>query len=162
MNDIILWTVVLLIMGVGLLGSILPVIPGPPLILAAALVFGFFTDFRELTWPVIVALAGITIFTQVVDWLATVYGARRQKASRWGILGGVLGGIVGVIVGNLPGLIVGIFVVSFAAEWALGGREVRGALKVGLASLLGFLGGTLVKVLMAFTMVGVFLCAVLL
>ena len=55
-----------------------------------------------------------------------------------------------------------LFTVSFAAEWSLGGREIRGALKVGLASLLGFLGGTLVKVLMAFTMVGVFLCAVFL
>lgn len=161
MSEILLWVIVVVLLGAGMVGSILPVIPGTPVIFAAALLFGFFTDFQEVTWPVILILAGITVLAQVIDYLASAYGAKRHKGSRWGIAGGVVGGILGLLMGGLPGLVLGIFLISFLAEWLLGGQDLSGALGVGWGALLGFLGGTLLKVLMALTMVGIFLYAAL-
>lgn len=161
MNEILLWAMVVVLLASGLMGSILPVIPGTPIILAAAVLYGFFTDFKEVTWLVILILAGITALAQVIDWIASAYGAKRYKASRWGVMGGVVGGIAGVLLASLPGLVLGIFLVSFLAEWVLGGQDLAGALGVGWGSLLGFLGGTLIKILMSLTMVGIFLYAAL-
>jgi uncharacterized protein YqgC (DUF456 family) len=158
-TEVALWVAVVILLAVGVVGSILPVLPGTPVILLAALVYGVFTGFQSVSWSTLLLLTGIAALAQVIDWLASVYGARRRKASAWGIWGGVVGGLVGTFAGGLPGLVIGIFAGSCLAEWLLGRREIFQALGVGWGSLLGFLGGTLVKMMLAITMVGIFLYA---
>jgi uncharacterized protein YqgC (DUF456 family) len=161
LNEVVLWAIVLALMFAGLLGSLLPIIPGPPLILLAGVFYGVFTDFQKVNWFVILTLAGITLFALGIDWLATVYGAKRRQASIWGIIGGILGGILGFVVAGIAGLLLGVFLMSLLAEWIMGGQSLRYSMGVGWASLMGFLGGTLLKVLLSIIMVGIFLYAAL-
>jgi uncharacterized protein YqgC (DUF456 family) len=161
LSEVVLWVIVLLLTLVGIAGSLLPILPGSPLIVVAALIYGFFTDFQEVTWTVILVLTGMTLLAQGVDWLASAYGAKRRKASAWGVLGGVVGGILGFLTAGLTGLLLGVFLLSFLAEWILGGRDVSDSMGVGWASLIGFLGGTLLKFLLSLIMAGILLYAAL-
>src|ERR671910_1930170 len=99
-NDPILW-ITLTVVLVGLAGSVLPGLPGVPLIFISALVYAIVTDF-EVVGGLTVALLGVfAAIALVLDFVATAYGARRFGASNWGTAGGAIGGIVGAPVGAL-------------------------------------------------------------
>lgn len=157
--QIILWIVVIALFLIGLAGTILPTLPGNILIFAGALVYGIFTGFEEVGFRVLAVLAGISIGAQVLDYVAEAYGAKRFGASKYGIWGGIIGAIVGLITFNIVGLIVGVFLGAVIPEMLLGGRSLKGALRIGYGSLLGFLGGTLMKFILGLVMIGVFVIA---
>lgn len=157
--QIILWIVVIALFLIGLAGTILPTLPGNILIFAGALVYGIFTGFEEVAFRVLAVLAGISIGAQVLDYVAEAYGAKRFGASKYGIWGGIIGAIVGLITFNIVGLIVGVFLGAVIPEMLLGGRSLKGALRIGYGSLLGFLGGTLMKFILGLVMIGVFVIA---
>jgi len=99
-SDPLLW-VTLVIMLAGLVGSILPGLPGVPLIFLSALVYASLTEFEYIGVPVIVLLGLFAAIALVADFVATTYGARRFGASNWGTVGGAIGGICGALVGAL-------------------------------------------------------------
>jgi uncharacterized protein len=114
----------LVLMVVGLLGSVLPGLPGVTLIFLSALVYALLTDFRTVGAAVLVALFMFAALALVTDFVATSYGARRFGASNWGTLGGAIGGIVGALVGllflgigSLLGLILGTITGVFIGEY---------------------------------------------
>ena len=96
----LLW-ITLLVMLVGLGGSVLPGLPGVPLIFISALVYAILTGFEYVGVPVVVLLGAFAATALVADFIATTYGARRFGASNWGTLGGAVGGIAGVLIGAL-------------------------------------------------------------
>jgi uncharacterized protein YqgC (DUF456 family) len=96
----LLW-VTLVTMLVGLTGSVLPGLPGVPLIFISALVYAILTDFEYVGTLVIMLLGLFAAIALVADFVATTYGARRFGASNWGTVGGAIGGIVGALVGAL-------------------------------------------------------------
>ncbi len=145
----------------GLAGSVVPGMPGPPLVFAGALVYGLVTGFADFGWPVVLVLGGLAALSQVLDYLASAYGAKRFGGSLWGALGSILGGIVGLIVFSLPGMIAGIFAGAALPDLLIGRKSAPAALKVGGGSLIGFLGGTLLKLVFALAMIGIFFWAVL-
>ena len=160
LGQIILWIIVIALFAIGLAGTILPTLPGNILIFAGALVYGIFTEFEEVTLWVLAALAGISIGSQVLDYVAGAYGAKRFGASKYGIWGAIIGGILGFIILNIVGLIVGVFLGAIVPEMLLG-QNLREALRVGWGSLLGFLGGTLMKFVLGLVTIGIFLFALL-
>jgi uncharacterized protein YqgC (DUF456 family) len=160
LGQIILWIIVIALFVIGLAGTILPTLPGNILIFAGALVYGIFTEFEEVTLWVLAALAGISIGAQVLDYVAGAYGAKRFGASKYGIWGAIIGGILGFIILNIVGLIVGVFLGAIVPEMLLG-QNLREALRVGWGSLLGFLGGTLMKFVLGLVTIGIFLFALL-
>src|ERR671912_840528 len=91
----------LVLMFVGLLGSVLPGLPGVTLIFLSALVYAIITDFRTVGAAVLVVLFIFAAIAFVADFVATTYGARRFGASNWGTVGGAIGGIAGALVGAL-------------------------------------------------------------
>ena len=99
-SDPLLW-VTLVTMLVGLAGSVLPGLPGVPLIFLSALVYAILTDFEYVGTLVMVLLGLFAAIALVADFVATTYGARRFGASNWGTVGGAIGGIVGALVGAL-------------------------------------------------------------
>lgn len=122
--------VTLLVMLLGLAGSVLPGLPGVPLIFAAALVYAYATGFEVVGVTVVVFLGLFALLAFVADLLGTTYGARRFGASNWGTVGGALGGLVGTLagalffgVGALFGLLAGTVIGVFAGEYL---RKRRG------------------------------------
>ena len=99
-NDPILW-ITLIVMLVGLAGSVLPGLPGVPLIFISALVYAIVTDFEVISGLTIALLGVFAAIAVVLDFVATAYGARRFGASNWGTAGGAIGGIVGALIGAL-------------------------------------------------------------
>jgi len=122
-SEPLLW-ITLAVMLVGLAGSVLPGLPGVPLIFLSALVYAIFTDF-EYVGGLVVALLGVfAALALVLDFFATSYGARRFGASGWGTVGGAIGGIVGALagalffgIGALFGLILGTIGGVFLGEY---------------------------------------------
>jgi uncharacterized protein YqgC (DUF456 family) len=122
-NDPILW-ITLVVMLVGLAGSVLPGLPGVPLIFLSALVYAILTDFEAVGGLVIALLGLFAAIALVLDFFATSYGARRFGASGWGTAGGAIGGIVGALagalffgIGALFGLILGTIGGVFLGEY---------------------------------------------
>src|SRR5918997_2178182 len=120
----------LVLMFVGLLGSVLPGLPGVTLIFLSALVYAIITDFRTVGAAVLVVLFVFAAIAFVADFVATSYGARRFGASNWGTAGGAVGGIVGALIGllflgigSLFGLILGSVAGVFLGEYLKRRRE---------------------------------------
>ncbi len=114
------------------------------------------TGFADFGWTLILTLAGLAALSQVLDYLASAYGAKRFGGSRWGIWGSVFGGLLGLVFFSLPGMIVGLFAGAFFLELWPGRKGALASLKVGGGSLLGFLGGTLLKLVFSLAMIGIF------
>lgn len=160
-GTVLLFIVTLLIMLVGLAGVILPVLPGVPIIWAGAFLYGLFTGFEEINWNILGVFAILTGVTIILDYVANLYGAKRMGATRWGMIGALFGMLVGLFSGGLMGLLVGSFAGAVLGE-ILAGRAGSQALKAGIGTFLGFLGGTLIKFIVGCIMIGIFLWMVLL
>ena len=153
--EIMLFAVSLIIMFVGMAGIIVPVIPSIPLIWLGAFLYALFTRFEKITWMVLLVFALLTIFSIVLENLGNIYGAKRFGATRWGIIGSFVGMGVGFYLGGPLGLILGPVIGTVIFE-LMGGKGYRGALKSGLGNFVGFLGGSLRKVIIGLTMIGIF------
>ncbi|MEA1928521.1 MAG: DUF456 domain-containing protein [Candidatus Auribacterota bacterium] len=155
--EILLWVMVSIIFLSGLAGSIFPGMPGPPIVFAGALIYGILTGFAEIGWVMLLALGLLAAISQLLDYLASAYGAKKFGGSSWGIWGSLIGGLIGFFIFTIPGMIIGLFSGAVIMELWKGKKETRAALKVGGGSLLGFLGGTLMKVIFSLLMIGLFL-----
>lgn len=139
----------------GLAGTVLPVLPGAPLILLGMIVYGLLTGFAHLTWSFFAGQAAAVGLTFLVDYLAGVWGVRRyggSKAAFWGSLAGLL---LGVPLFGPAGVILGPFLGAFLGE-LLAGRSPSRALHVGVGSLVGLLGGTVLKLAVELAMIAWF------
>ena len=149
----------ILIMLVGLAGTIIPMVPGCALIFGAALLYGLLTHFARIGAGPLVALGVIAAVVQVSDYLAGAWGAKKYGGGREGMIGAVVGGIAGAIVLNLPGLIVGTVIGAVTGE-LIRGRKLEESARTGFGTLVGFLAGTLVRVSAAVIMIGIFIITV--
>ena len=154
--SILIWILTGLFFLAGLLGSVVPSVPGPPLIFLGALIYALCRGFTHVGWLTLLFLALIAALAQILDYLASAYGAKKFGGSKWGIWGSILGGLLGFVLFNIAGMIIGLFGGAVLLEWWKGDKELPAALKVGGGSLLGFLGGTLMKVVFSLLMIGIF------
>jgi len=154
---VVVLTVVLIVLG--LAGSLLPVLPGSPLILAGAVLYAWHTQFTVVGWTDLTVLAVLALAGQSLDYAAAALGAKKYGASRWGMIGACIGGTLGLITANIIGLVVGSFAGAVVLE-LLKGAELKASVKVGYGTLVGFLCGAVGKVIIAFIMVGYFILQV--
>jgi uncharacterized protein YqgC (DUF456 family) len=140
---------------VGLLGSILPFLPGTPLILAGAVLYAFVTDFEPIGLGRLVILVGIAAVSYSLDYMAGAFGVKKAGGSRWAMFGAVVGALVGVFFGPL-GLILGPILGAVAIELAVS-RKLDTSLRSGLGTVLGMIFGLAIKFSLAVIMVGLFL-----
>ena len=155
-----LFILTLLIMLIGLAGTILPMLPGLPIMWLGAFIYALITGFEKIGWTFLGVFALLTVITTLLDYVANLYGAKKMGATRWGILGAFLGMLIGLFAGGLVGLLLGSFLGAILGE-ILGGRKGSQALKAGVGTFLGFLGGTLIKFVIGCAMIGIFLWRVL-
>lgn len=135
----------------GLLGSIVPFLPGTPLILIAALVHALYTGLDPIGPWRLLLLAALAAIGYLLDYVAGAAGAGKMGGTAWGVVGALAGSLVGIFFAPL-GLILGPVLGAIAGESLRTGRPDRKSLKSGLGALLGLIAGTLAKAGIAFVM----------
>jgi uncharacterized protein len=158
--EIIGLSLALLIMLAGLIGSILPVIPGIPVILVAAIGHRLYFGAHSINDTVMVILIVLTLISIALDFLAGMFGANKFGATWRGAVGAIIGGIVGLFF-NLPGIILGPFIGATLFE-LLGDREWEKAVKAGLGATVGLLAGIVGKFAIGVVMILLFTTNVIL
>lgn len=162
------WLGVLTLIVAGIAGTVLPALPGTVLVLAG-LVWGAWLDgFARVPVWVVVVCAVLAALAWATDYVAALLGAKRVQASGWALAGAALGTVAGVFTGFV-GLLFMPLVGAMAGEWwALrhqGGATIAAngqrALTVGMATWIGMMIGTAVKLALVFVMVGAFVAAYL-
>jgi len=154
------WLLAGILVLVGMAGTVLPALPGAPLVFLGLLLAAWIDGFQRVGWLALTLLGVLTLLSLGVDLLATSLGAQRAGASRQAILGAALGTVVGLFFG-LPGILAGPFRGAVAGEY-LARRDVAQAGRAGLGTWLGLVLGAAAKLALAFTMLALFLTAYLL
>ncbi len=143
MNLVADWLFVLLWLG-ALMLTFVPMVPATLVIWGAALLHEALVGFSELSAADWAWLIGLGVLAMTLDNVAAAFGAKRYGAGRAGIWGAVIGALVGALTLGPAGVLVGPFLGALAAE-LLSGKGGREALRAAWGSLLGVLGGVLVK-----------------
>jgi uncharacterized protein YqgC (DUF456 family) len=142
---------------VGLAGTILPALPGTPLVFVGMLVAAWAGGFQEISGWTVALLGVLTALALLADFLATLLGARGFGASNWALVGAAIGAVVGLFLG-IVGLLIGPLLGAVAGE-LIAGKGMKQAMHAGVGAAIGFVVGTLAKIALSFTMLGVFVFA---
>lgn len=154
-----LWGLALVLILIGLIGTLLPVMPGALLVFLGMVAGAWADDFSRVGWTTLTVLALLTILFYVVDFLAGAYGARRLGASRWGVVGAILGALGGMFMGFI-GIVVGPFIGAVAGE-LLARRGLAEASRAGAGAWLGLVLSIAARLALVFAMLGIFIVAYL-
>jgi uncharacterized protein YqgC (DUF456 family) len=155
--EVLWWILALLLVVVGIAGSVLPALPGVTLVFLGLLLAAWIGDFQQVGPFPLVVLGLLTLLSFVIDLAATALGAKRVGATKLAVVGAALGTLAGLFLG-LPGLILGPFVGAVVGELMSHG-QVQQATRAGIATWIGLLFGTLAKLALVFTMLGLFALA---
>ena len=152
--EILLWIIGVCLVIAGLIGIIVPALPGTLLVFLGLVAAAWAGNFEEVGWITLLIIGILGLLSAGVDLLATAFGVKTMGASRWALAGAAAGALVGFFFG-VPGILIGPFLGAFAVELIIG-RDPRQAGKAGLGAWLGFIVGTAIKLSFAFAMIGLF------
>ena len=154
METTLILAVAAILVVVGIVGTVLPALPGVLLVFGGLWLAAFAQDYAHVGLVGLVIVGALAAFAFLIDFLASVMGAKRVGASPKALAGAALGGFVGIFLG-LPGILLGPFIGAMLGELAArGGWKQAG--KVGVGTTLGLLFAAVAKLVIAFLMVGVF------
>lgn len=157
MTEGLLWVLSALLIVVGLIGSVLPALPGTVFILGGIVLGAWIDDFTRVGGGMVALVSLLALLAWGLDYAAGVLGARKVGASPQALIGAALGTVAGIFMG-LIGILFMPLLGAAAGEY-LARRDQRHAVKVGVATWIGILIGMLSKIVLAFIMVGLFVAA---
>lgn len=166
---LVLYWLLVLVMLIGVIGAVVPALPGITLVLGAIVIWGLVVGFKGVAWALGVAISAL-VLSLAIDYLAGVMGAQRAGASRWGQIGAIIGMFLGLF-GLLPflptgipllGLLLGTVLGAFTGEFLHRSNlqlwpRMRQSAKVGVAIVVGTLVGNILQGILALISVIVFL-----
>jgi len=158
-TDVLLWILSVGLMVAGVVGAVMPVMPGAALVLAGTVLGAWIDGFQRVGGWTIGVLVALALLSWVLDYAAGVLGAKKVGASKQALIGAALGTVLGLFLGFV-GVLVMPFVGAAAGEY-LARRDHRAAARVGVATGLGLVVAMIAKVVIAFVMIGVFVVALL-
>jgi uncharacterized protein len=158
-SQLALWIVAIALMAIGLVGTVLPALPGVVLVLAGAILGAWIDNFTRVPMWVVILLGILAVIAWVTDYAATLMGAKKAGASTLALVGAALGTILGIFTGFIGLLFMPL--AGAALGQYLSERDSKNAAKVGIATWLGLLVGTVVKIAIVFMMLGIFWAAYL-
>jgi uncharacterized protein YqgC (DUF456 family) len=144
--DIVLIIIGLLLLLTGIVGCVLPVVPGPPLSFLALLMLQF-TSWGDFSARFLWISAGAAVFVTVLDFVVPVWGAKRFGGTRGGLWGASIGLVAGLFLGPL-GIILGPFLGAFLGE-LVGHSDSDRAIKAAFGSFIGLLTGVVLKLIVS-------------
>ena len=149
MSDYLFLILGIILMLIGIIGCLVPVLPGPPFSFLGLILLQL-SRFGQFTTSTLVTLGIITVLVTVVDYIVPVWGTRRFGGSKYGTRGATIGLIIGFFLGPL-GIILGPLIGAFVGEMIFK-DDMAYAFKAGFGSLLGFLTGIGLKLAASFAM----------
>ena len=158
MTDYILVVLGIIIMILGIIGCLVPVLPGPPLNFVGLLLLHF-TRFGHFTTWTLIIFAAIAVVVTILDYLVPMWGTRKFGGSKYGTRGAAIGLVIGFFLGPV-GIILGPLLGAFTGEMIFK-DDFNYALKAGLGSLVGFLAGVGLKLAASFIMTFYFVRALI-
>ena len=156
---VMLWILAILAMVGGVIGTILPAIPGATLVFAGIALAAWADAFTRIPVWVVVVAGVLAALTWIIDIGSAALGAKRVGASPWAVIGAAVGTVAGIFTG-LVGLVFMPLAGAAIGEF-LARRDLIRAGKVGVATWIGLLVGTVLKVAIVFAMLGLFVLALL-
>lgn len=158
----VFYLIAALLVVVGLVGTVLPALPGLPLVYAGMLLAAWNDGFNRIGAPMLIVLGLLTLLSLGIDLWATAHGAKRVGASRLAVVGAVIGTFAGLVFGPV-GLVVGPFAGALIGELlhrrSFGREHLGQAAKVGFGTWFGIVLGVALKLALAFAMIGLFALA---
>jgi uncharacterized protein YqgC (DUF456 family) len=154
---VLLWIAAVVMVGIGLVGIVMPALPGHLLILAGLASAAWADGFTRVSGWTLGVIAVLAVASYGIDIAAAALSTRRLGASPRAVTGAALGTLAGLFFG-LPGVIVGPFAGAVIGELTAS-RDLGLAARAGVAAWIGFAIGTAAKVAIAFVMIGLFLVA---
>lgn len=151
--------VAFLFFGAGIAGTLIPILPGAPLIWLGMFVFGLLAGFEKLSGTFFLVQGLLAVAVMGLDYLATALGSRYFGASRAAVFGALAGLVTGLFFFPI-GLLAGPFIGAILFEF-LFARRIKIALRAGLGAVVGFWSGALLKIALEIGMITWFLIAVL-
>jgi uncharacterized protein len=153
------WLFTVVLFAVGLIGTVVPVLPGTIIVLAGAIIHRIMLGAeKSIGWKTIVVLVMLTLLSYAFDFLGSYFGAKYFGATRWGAFGAIVGALIGLFFGPI-GLFVGPVIGALAGEFIAGKRMIDAG-RAGWGSLLGNLGGMIGKLVIALAMITIFFLTV--
>ncbi len=154
MTDYLLLIPAIILLLSGIVGCIIPGVPGPPLSYAGLIILHF-TRFAHFTPEKLLILGIVAATATLLDYFVPLWGARRFGGSKYGVWGAAIGVVAGLFFGP-PGIIIGPFLGAFLGE-LIHNNDASTALKAGLGSFLGFIAGIGLKLVATFIIVYYFI-----
>ena len=155
--EYVIWSIAVLCFFIGLVGSLIPTVPGCLFILAGCVVRGVFGPVH-IGWYAWVVLFVLLMAALLIDKILGGWGAKKFGGTNWGAAGAIIGAIVGsILFSPLIGLTVAPFVCAFAAEYLGARKRLRASLKAGTGATLGMALGMAVGVMINVAMITSFL-----
>ncbi len=149
MPDYILLAFSIILMILGIIGCLVPVLPGPPLSFVGLIMLQI-TRFGDFPSRLLIVMGIIAVVVTILDYVVPIWGTRKFGGSKYGMRGATVGLVVGLFLGP-AGIIIGPFVGAFVGEMIFR-DDLRYALKAGFGSLIGFLMGIGLKLAASFLM----------
>lgn len=155
--DIALTIIGFLLMFIGVLGSFLPVLPGPPISWAGLLLL-YLTKAVPDNWTMLIITLIIAIVAVVLDYVIPAMGTKKFGGSKKGMIGTTVGLLVAIFVPvfGVFGIIIWPFIGALVGE-LMNKADSKTATKAAFGSFLGFLTGTFLKFLIAIIYLGIFI-----
>lgn len=144
----------LLLVAIGIIGSVLPMLPGVPLVFAGMLLAAWHGDFARVGILSMVIIGAIGVLAWAVDFFASIVTAKKVGASKNALIGAGLGAVLGIFAG-LPGLILGPAIGAVIGELTAHSNKTK-ATVVGVAAGLGFVLAMVIKLLLILVMLAIF------
>lgn len=142
--DILLLVIAFILMLIGIIGCIVPGLPGTP-IAYAGLWVAQATEYVDFSWKFLLIWGIVTIVISVLDYVVPAWGTKQFGGTKWGVWGSTIGVFVGLFAGPW-GVILGPLVGAVIGE-LLGGKAAQEALRAGWGSFVGILFGTIIKLI---------------
>lgn len=140
---------------VGIVGTLLPMLPGVPLVFAGLLLIAWLDGFAKVSILTIVIIGVIALIAWAIDFAASIVTAKRVGASKHALWGTVIGGLVGLFLGGLAGIILGPAIGAMIGE-LMAHQDKSRATTVGIAAGLGFVLALVAKWVLTLLMLGIF------